>query len=171
MCREWQPVSSPDCMKNSWNVQSTTEAAAKKAEAFDYDAWVKEIRRVFTSAADPIIKLYEKEKRNDPDNVKDRLKRIKEHESEILSVIACVTMDQAKLAEPCIRGLNGWTTAVPFGFTREHMKDITIYSKEQRDRYAAIPDCLYEVGELDELLEEVLDEDLRKINNSRRNTI
>ena len=70
-------------------------------------------------------------------------------------------MDQAKLAEPCIRGLNGWTTAVPFGFTREHMKDITIYSKEQRDRYAAIQ-FLYEVGELDELLEEVLDEDYGK---------
>ncbi len=136
------------------------EAAAKKAEAFDYDAWVKEIRRVFTSAADPIIKLYDKEKRNDPDNVKDRLKRIKEHESEILSVIRG-TMDQAKLAEPCIRGLNGWTTAVPFGFTREHMKDITVYSKEQRDRYAAIQ-FLYEVGELDELLEEVLDEDYGK---------
>ena len=41
------------------------------------------------------------------------------------------------------------------------MKDITIYSKEQRDRYAAIQ-FLYEVGELDELLEEVLDEDYGK---------
>ena len=27
---EWQPVSSPDCMKNSWNVQSTTRRLQRK---------------------------------------------------------------------------------------------------------------------------------------------
>ena len=37
------------------------------------------------------------------------------------------------------------------------MRDIMLYSKEQRDRYAALQ-FLYEVGELQELTEEVLDE-------------
>ena len=38
------------------------------------------------------------------------------------------------------------------------MKDIMLYSKEQRDRYAALQ-FLYEVGELEELTDEILDED------------
>ena len=54
--------------------------------------------------------------------------------------------------------MNGWTSPVSFGFTREHMKDIMLYSKEQRDRYAALQ-FLYEVGELEELTDEILDED------------
>ena len=133
------------------------EAAAKKAETFDYDAWTEEIRRVFTSAADPIIEIYAKEKRNDPENVKKRLDAIKAHEGEVIALIT-ETVEKSKRAEGCIKALNGWTSPVSFGFTREHMKDIMLYSKEQRDRYAALQ-FLYEVGELEELTDEILDED------------
>lgn len=132
------------------------EKAFVHAERFDYDKWTKEIRRVFTSAADPILKLYDKEKRNNPDNVKKRIHSIQEHEEEIMSLLK-ETVEKSKRAEGCIKALNGWTSPVEFGFSREHMRDIMLYSKEQRDRYAALQ-FLYEMGELESLTEELLDE-------------
>ncbi|MCI8326776.1 MAG: sn-glycerol-1-phosphate dehydrogenase, partial [Lachnospiraceae bacterium] len=133
------------------------EKAEKHAEKFEFDAWVKEMKRVFTSAADPIVELYDKEKRNDPVNVKKRLAAIKKHEKEVMDLIK-ETVEKSKRAERCIKALNGWTSPVEFGFDREHMRDIMLYSKEQRDRYAALQ-FLYEVGELEELTERLLDQD------------
>lgn len=131
------------------------EAAERHADRFDYDAWVKEIRRVFTRAADPIITLYDKEKRNDPANVKKRLAAIRANEAEIRGLIA-ETVEKSRRAEGCIKALHGWTSPKEFGFSREHMRDIALYSKEQRDRYAALQ-FLYEVGELEEFTDELLD--------------
>lgn len=132
------------------------EKAKAHADTFDYDRWTKEIERVFTSAAAPIIELYDKEKRNHPANVKKRIEAIREHEGEILGLIR-ETVEKSKRAEGCIKALNGWTSPVQFGFTKEHMRDIMLYSKEQRDRYAALQ-FLYEVGSLEELTDELLEE-------------
>ncbi len=132
------------------------EKAEKHAETFDYDEWVKKMESFYTKAAQPVIDLYAKEERNKPENVKHRLEAIKAHEKEILDLIGD-TVEKSKRAHTCIETLNGWTSPVQFGFSREHMKNIMLYSKEQRDRYAALQ-FLYEVGELEELTEEVLDE-------------
>ena len=114
------------------------------------------MNRFYTKAAQPVIDLYDKQKRNDPSNVKKRLQAIREHEGELLPLIR-ETVEKSKRAEGCIRALHGWTSPVQFGFSREHMRDIILYSKEQRDRYAALQ-FLYEVGELEELTDELLEE-------------
>jgi glycerol-1-phosphate dehydrogenase [NAD(P)+] len=132
------------------------QKAYEHAETFDYSNWTKEIKRIFTSAADPIIKLYEKEERNRPDHVKARIKSIQNHESEIIKQMK-ETLEKSRRAEGCIQALNGWVSPVQFGFTKEHMRDIILYSKEQRDRYAALQ-FLYEMGCLSELTDELLDE-------------
>ena len=132
------------------------QKAALHAETFDYDSWVKEMRRIYTSAADPVIRLYEKEKRNDPENVKARIAGIKEHEEEIISLIR-ETVKKSRRAEACIRALNGWTSPVEFGFSKDHMRDIMLCSKEQRDRYAALQ-FFYELGLLEEYTDELLDQ-------------
>lgn len=130
--------------------------AKRHADAFSYEEWVREMNRFYTKAAQPVIDLYDKQKRNDPSNVKKRLQAIREHEGELLPLIR-ETVEKSKRAEGCIQALHGWTSPVQFGFTREHMRDIILYSKEQRDRYAALQ-FLYEVGELEELTDELLDE-------------
>ncbi len=132
------------------------EKAERHADAFDYDKWVQEMRRVYTKAADPVIKLYDKEKRNDPANVRKRIASIRDNEKEVLSLIT-ETVEKSKRGEGCIKALNGWVSPKQFGFTKDHMRDIALVSKEQRDRYAALQ-FLYELGVLEELTEELLDE-------------
>lgn len=132
------------------------QKALKHAESFSYENWEKEMHRFYTKAAQPVIDLYGKQKRNNPENVKRRLASIRAHEDELYPLIRS-TVEKSKRAESCIQALHGWTTPVQFGFSKEHMRDIILYSKEQRDRYAALQ-FLYEVGELEELTDELLDE-------------
>lgn len=132
------------------------DRASEHARSFDYDRWVAEMKRFYTSAADPVIKLYDAKKRNDPEVVESRLASIKDHEDEIRQVVE-ETLVSSNKTEEAIAKLNGWVNPVQFGFSRDHMRGIIINSKEQRDRYAAIQ-FLYDIGELETFVEEVLDE-------------
>ena len=44
-----------------------------------------------------------------------------------------------------------------FGFSKEHMRDIMLFSKEQRDRYAALQ-FFYELGQLEEITDDLLNQ-------------
>ena len=132
------------------------DKARKHADAFDYDTWEQEIRRVFGKSADSIFQVYEKARQSDPENVRLRIDQIEKQEKEILSVIR-ETVRKAEKAPEYIGAMNGMISPKEYKvFTKEEFRDILLYTKEQRDRYAGLQ-FFYDLGVLDELVDYVID--------------
>lgn len=131
------------------------DKARAHAEQFQYENWKKEINRVFGSSADSIFKVYEKAKQSDPENVIKRIDAIKKHEKEIRAVIE-ETVRKAEKVPEYIGAMHGMITPKDYkAFTKEEFKDILLYTKEQRDRYAGLQ-FFYDLGVLDTLVEHVM---------------
>lgn len=132
------------------------EKARKHADSFDYEKWANEIRRVYGTSADSIFKVYEKARQSDPANVRRRIDAIEKNEDKILAVIR-ETVAKAQKAPEYIGAMNGMITPKDYTvFSKEEFKDILLYTKEQRDRYAALQ-FFYDLDVLDELTEYIID--------------
>ncbi len=132
------------------------DKARKHAEAFSYDEWAKEIRRVFGTSADSIFKVYEKAKQSDPDVVKRRIDMIEKNEKEIRSIIE-ETVRKAEKAPEYIGAMHGMITPKDYKvFSKDEFRDILTYTKEQRDRYAGLQ-FFYDLGVLDELVDHIME--------------
>ena len=57
------------------------------ARAYSYEAWEKQVRRIFGKAADEIIRIENREGKNDPDRLQQRIVRIQQHWDDILAII------------------------------------------------------------------------------------
>ena len=57
------------------------------ARAYSYEAWEKQVRRIFGKAADEIIRIENRERKNDPDRLQQRIVRIQQHWGDILAII------------------------------------------------------------------------------------
>ena len=57
------------------------------ASAYNYEAWEKQVRRIFGKAADEIIRIENRERKNDPDRLQQRIARIQQHWDDILAII------------------------------------------------------------------------------------
>ncbi len=132
------------------------EKAREHADAFDYDAWAKEVVRVFGKSSDSIFKVYEKARQSDPEVVRRRIDKIEENEEELFGIIR-ETVAKAKKAPEYIGAMNGMITPKDYKqFTKEEFRDILMYTKEQRDRYAGLQ-FFYDLGVLDELVDYVIE--------------
>ena len=132
------------------------EKARKHADSFDYDEWRKEINRVFGTSADSIFKVYEKAQQSKPENVKKRIDRIEQNEEEILAVIR-ETVRKAEKAPEYIGAMHGMISPKEYTvFSKEEFRDILLYTKEQRDRYAGLQ-FFYDLGVLEELVDYIID--------------
>lgn len=132
------------------------DKARRHAEAFDYDQWAKEIQRVFGTSSDAIFKVYEKAHQSDPDVVKARIDMIEKHEKEIREVLT-ETVQKAAKAPEYIGAMNGMTSPKEYkAFSKEEFRDILLYTKEQRDRYAGLQ-FFYDLGVLEELTDYIID--------------
>lgn len=132
------------------------EKARKHADSFDYEKWANEIQRVYGTSADSIFKVYEKNRQSDPANVRRRIDAIEKNENEILAVIR-ETVAKAQKAPEYIGAMNGMITPKDYTvFSKEEFKDILLYTKEQRDRYAALQ-FFYDLDVLDELAEYIIE--------------
>lgn len=129
--------------------------ARQHAKTFDYTVWKKEIERCFESGAPEVIKLYEKIHQNDPEVVEKRIDAIEKNEAQILSLVKNVVA-QTKTAPELLKALHGLTSPAEFNVTKDEFKDILLYAKEIRDRYAALQ-FFYDMGELDELADSIID--------------
>ncbi|MCI8485061.1 MAG: sn-glycerol-1-phosphate dehydrogenase [Lachnospiraceae bacterium] len=132
------------------------DKARRHAEAFDYNQWAKEIERVFGASSDAIFKVYEKAHQSDPDVVKARIDIIEKHEKEIREVLT-ETVRKAAKAPEYIGAMNGMTSPKEYKvFSKEEFRDILLYTKEQRDRYAGLQ-FFYDLGVLEELTDYIID--------------
>ncbi len=57
------------------------------AAAYNYEAWEKQVRRIFGKAADEIIRIENKEKKNDPQRLQKRIANIQQNWDTILKII------------------------------------------------------------------------------------
>lgn len=132
------------------------DRARKHADSFDYDKWAGEINRVYGTSANSIFKVYEKARQSDPANVRRRIDAIEANEAEILSIIKD-TVAKAEKAPEYIGAMNGMITPKDYTvFSKEEFKDILLYTKEQRDRYAALQ-FFYDLDVLDELADYIIE--------------
>ena len=132
------------------------DKARAHADAFDYDAWVAEVNRVFGSSAPQILKVFEKAGQHKPENVRRRIDRIEQNEAQIRAILT-ETVEKAKKAPEYIGAMHGMITPKDYKvFSKEEFRDILTYTKEQRDRYAGLQ-FFYDLGVLDELVDYIID--------------
>ena len=132
------------------------EKARQHANRFCYDRWKGNIEKLFQAAAVSVFGVYEKTGQNEPKNVIRRIEAIQKKEKEVIERIQ-KTVERSRHAPEWIGVLGGKTNPKEFGFTREEFREILLYSKEQRDRYAALQ-FFYDMGLLEELTEEIIEE-------------
>ncbi len=134
------------------------DKAREHAESFDYSTWESEINRSFGLGAPEVIKLYNEVHQNDPENVEKRIDAIQNHEAKIVALIEQVVEDTQKAPE-LLEALHGLTSPAQWEkwhITKEDFKDILMYAKELRNRYAALQ-FFYDMGVLEELADYICD--------------
>ena len=152
---EWLRKTDAELYKEFLNLPIDYDRAREHARRFNYDSWAGEIRRVFGSSADSIFKVYEKARQSDPENVLRRIDAIEANEKEIRAVIG-ETVRKAERVPEYIGAMHGMTTPKEYkAFSKEEFRDILLYTREQRDRYAGLQ-FFYDLGVLDELIDHVM---------------
>lgn len=131
------------------------DKARVHAESFDYDTWEKEINRTFEAGAGEVIKLYDKVHQNDPEVVEKRINAIQNNEAKLVALMQEVVADIEKAPE-LLKSLKGLTSPAEFNVTKDEFKDILMYAKELRNRYAALQ-FFYDMGMLDELSDYIVE--------------
>ncbi|NLK75903.1 MAG: sn-glycerol-1-phosphate dehydrogenase [Clostridiales bacterium] len=120
--------------------------------------WEREIKRVYPSAAEDIIKLEERTKRNSEESRLKRLSVIKDKQQEI-KVLLQDTFSAQKM-ESLLKFLGAPINPETIGIDIGAVKDAILYAKELRDRYTILQ-LLWDLG----LLEEYADRVVAYLNN------
>lgn len=130
------------------------DKARTHAEGFDYNTWEKEINRTFESGAGEVTKLYAEVHQNDPEIVGKRINIIQNNEAKLTGLMQEVVASTEKAPE-LLKALHGLTSPAEFNVTKDEFKDILMYAKELRNRYAALQ-FFYDMGVLEELADDVV---------------
>lgn len=145
-----------DMYKKFLTLDIDYDKARAHADAFNYDSWAKEIRRVFGTSAEQIFKVYDKAHQSDPANVRRRINRIEQNEDKIRSIIT-ETVKKAEKAPEYIGAMHGMISPKQYTlFSKNEFRDILTYTKEQRERYAGLQ-FFYDLGILDELVDYIME--------------
>lgn len=129
------------------------EAARRKAGAYDRDAWMANMRRTYDAAAEGVIALEKKEKKNDPEQVLKRLETVRDHEAEIKEMIRAL-IPSSELVTGILKDMDAPTCAADLGIDREMTRDCVVVAKEVRNRYTLLQ-LLWDLGILEEMAEEI----------------
>ena len=111
--------------------------AAVKASGFDYDAWVKEIHEVYEIAADGIISVEEKSKKNDITARNIRLDVIEKNWDKIQTMIREELPKVADM-EKLFAGLDAPINPTQIDVSLQELYESVIYAKEVRPRYTVL---------------------------------
>lgn len=111
--------------------------AALKASSFDKEAWIKEIKEVYEIAADGIISVEEKSKKNDISMRNQRLEVIEKNWDMIRQMIRD-NLPKVKEMEDLFAGLDAPTNPTQIDVSLEELYQSVIYAKEVRPRYTVL---------------------------------
>jgi glycerol-1-phosphate dehydrogenase [NAD(P)+] len=111
--------------------------ATVKASSFDKEAWIKEIKEVYEIAADGIIAVEEKSKKNDISMRNQRLEVIEKNWDKIRQMIRD-NLPKVKDMEDLFAGLDAPTNPTQIDVSLEELYQSVIYAKEVRPRYTVL---------------------------------
>ena len=128
-------------------IEPTMERAIAAADAFDQEAWEKNIHRVFSDTADDIIARAKAENKN------DRAARLARAEKiisnwETIRTIAKETPSPAEI-EAIMRGAGMPITPADIGVSKTDVIDAFICSRDVRAKYQ-LSSLLWDIGYMDE---------------------
>lgn len=126
--------------------------ALKKAEKFDFDTWAENMRRTYGAAADSVISNERKERKNDPEQVKRRLRVVRDKMREIRCVVDELVPSE-EMIRTVLKDLNAPVNPLELGIDCGMVADSIEVAKEVRDRYTLLQ-LLWDLG----ILEAVADE-------------
>lgn len=130
------------------------EKARQHALSFNKEKWEKEIRCVYGSAAQEIIKLEEKAKKNDPQKQLERIETMQSNWEEIRAQLE--TVPSSKMLKNALIEAGCPTTPAEIGIDRELLIKTFVYCKEVRARYTVLQ-TVYDLGLLETLANKVAD--------------
>ncbi len=130
------------------------DTARNKADAFDKKQWEQNITHAYGVAAGEVLRLYDEYKQNNPDVVKTRIDAIEKNKTAVISQIEVAVNSTQNTAEH-LEALSGKTSPKSYNLTAEEVKQILLYAKDLRNRYAALQ-LFYDLGVLEELVEYIL---------------
>ena len=125
---------------------------SKITYSHDEAKWEQEIRRAYRGAADGVLALEQRVKRNSRESWEARMANTKAHWGQIVSLAKTRLPSSRELS-----ALGGPVSPAELDVSRERARDGLLYAKELRDRYT-IQQLLWDLGLLEEVAEEVLDQ-------------
>lgn len=130
-------------------------AAEKKAQEYDVQAWEANMRRTYSKAAQGVIDHERTEKKNDPEQVKARLKVIREHIDEIKK-LAAELVPSLETVQGVMNDLDAPTNPLELGIDRGMVADSIMVAKEVRNRYTLLQ-LLWDLGLLEDMAYDTAD--------------
>ena len=114
------------------------------AAAFSRAEWEKQVRRIFGKAADEIIRVEDRQRKNDPDRLQQRIARICDHWDEILQIIDQELPDyQALYAQMKSTGMP--TEPADLNLSEADVVDAYLGARDIRDKYLSCS-LLWDMG-------------------------
>ena len=114
------------------------------AAAFSRADWEKQVRRIFGKAADEIIRVEDRQRKNDPDRLQQRIARICDHWDEILQIIDQELPDyQALYAQMKSTGMP--TEPADLNLSEADVVDAYLGARDIRDKYLSCS-LLWDMG-------------------------
>lgn len=124
--------------------QEEVDFDAAAARVYDHEAWKEKIRSCYLEAADGILALEEKCRKNDVEARNRRLAVIRENWAEIQKMIR-ESLQATEEMEALLQGLGAPVRPEEIGLSRELVEDGIQIAKEVRDRYTLLQ-LLWDLG-------------------------
>ena len=128
-------------------------AARKEALAYDQAAWEQEIRTAYGPAADGVIAMEAKAKKNETQGRLQRIATIEKNWDKIDTLLAA--LPESKTVIGLLQELDAPCFPAQIEVEGELLKRTFLYCKEVRDRYTILQ-MVWDLGLLDELSDEVI---------------
>ena len=127
--------------------------AREFAKAYDENQWKKEIETVYGPAANGIIEMEAKAKKNETTGHLARIDSIEKNWNEILKLLNELPSSE-KVAE-ILKSLNSSSKPEEIGVDKDLLKQTLKYAKETRARYSILQ-LIWDLGLLDECIDDVV---------------
>ena len=124
-------------------------------EPFNRQRWEKEMRRVYQSVADGIIRLEVEAEKNEESKRAVRIKSIQDHWTQIQN--EAKRLPGTAQIEALLASMGGPIRPGQVGLSRETVYDSILYAKEVRNRYTILQ-LLWDIGLLEDAAGKIVDD-------------
>ena len=137
-------------------ITPTYEHAVEAADNFDYAAWENEIKRVFSSTYEDILKIEASARKNDREGRLKRAERIISNWDRILSIIEN-TLPEYDSVKDLMEKIGAPTKPSEIGMSADDVIDAFVHSRDMRNKYL-ISSLIWDIGYMDAFAEMLREE-------------